>query len=84
MTLQVVDTGVGISEQDLERVMEPFTQVDSTLSRQHEGTGLGLPLSRRLVELHGGKLTIESAFGKGTVATIHLPARQIIGASDAA
>ena len=83
-SLQVIDTGVGISEQDLERVMEPFTQVDSTLSRQHEGTGLGLPLSQSLVELHGGKLTIESSVGKGTVATIRLPAKRIIGASDAA
>ena len=64
--------------------MEPFTQVDSTLSRQHEGTGLGLPLSQSLVELHGGKLTIESSVGKGTVATIRLPAKRIIGASDAA
>ena len=84
VSLQVIDTGVGISEQDLERVMEPFTQVDSTLSRQHEGTGLGLPLSQALVELHGGKLTIESSVGKGTVATIRLPAKRIIGASDAA
>ncbi len=84
VSLQVIDTGVGISEQDLERVMEPFTQVDSTLSRQHEGTGLGLPLSQSLVELHGGKLTIESSVGKGTVAMIRLPAERIIGASDAA
>jgi signal transduction histidine kinase len=84
IALQIIDTGIGISGKDLERVMEPFTQADSTLSRAHEGTGLGLPLSRVLVELHDGELTIESAFGQGTVATVRLPANRVMGRADAA
>jgi signal transduction histidine kinase len=82
--LQIVDTGFGISEADLERIMEPFTQADSTLSRTHEGTGLGLPLSRVFVEAHDGKLTIESVFGEGSTATLRLPASRLLGAADAA
>jgi PAS domain S-box-containing protein len=82
--LQIVDTGIGIPEADLERIMEPFTQADSTLSRTHEGTGLGLPLSRVFVEAHDGKLTIESVFGEGSTATLHLPASRLLSAADAA
>jgi PAS domain S-box-containing protein len=82
--LQIVDTGIGIPEADLERIMEPFTQADSTLSRAHEGTGLGLPLSRVFVEAHDGKLTIESVFGEGSTATLHLPASRLLSAADAA
>jgi PAS domain S-box-containing protein len=84
VVLRVMDTGIGIAEGDLKRVMEPFTQVDSSLSRQHEGTGLGLPLTHALVELHDGILMIESVFGRGTTATIHLPAERVIGSVDAA
>ncbi len=84
VVLEVIDTGIGIAENDLERVMEPFTQADSTLSRAHEGTGLGLPLSRVLVELHGGVLTIESIFGQGAVARVHLPGKRVMGRADAA
>ena len=84
VTLRVIDTGIGIAEGDLKRVVEPFTQVDSSLSRQHEGTGLGLPLTHALVELHDGELVIESVFGQGTSATIHLPAERVIGSVDAA
>jgi len=84
IVLQVIDTGIGIPEKDLGRVMEPFTQVDSSLSRTHEGTGLGLPLSRVLAELHDGELAVDSVFGKGTVATVRLPAERWIGAEDAA
>ena len=56
----VSDTGIGIAEADLARVMRPFVQVESATSRKHSGTGLGLPLARRLVELHGGSLTLSS------------------------
>jgi len=84
IVLQVIDTGIGIPEHDLARVMEPFTQVDSSLSRTHEGTGLGLPLSRVLAELHGGRLTLDSVFGNGTVATVHLPVERWLGAENAA
>ena len=84
MSLRVVDTGIGISETDLQRVMEPFVQVDSTLSRSHEGTGLGLPLSRALMETHGGKMTITSTLGVGTVVTISLPPERLFGNANAA
>lgn len=84
MTLQVIDTGVGISETDLERVMEPFTQADSTFSRAHEGTGLGLPLSRALVELHDGTLIIESILGQGTTVTVTVPAKRLLDSASAA
>jgi len=72
--ISVVDTGIGIKAEDQERIFEPFTQVDSSYSRRHQGTGLGLSLTRKLVELHGGHLWVESeGEGKGTCFTIELP-----------
>ncbi|WP_022729321.1 PAS-domain containing protein [Fodinicurvata sediminis] len=73
VTITIQDSGIGIGSEDIQRVFEPFTQLDTGLGRRHEGTGLGLPLSRTLVELHGGELTLESTPGKGTQVTIHLP-----------
>lgn len=73
MLITVSDTGVGMSQQDIPRALEPFVQVDASLSRRHGGTGLGLPLSKMFVELHGGRLTIESEPGVGTAVTILLP-----------
>ena len=69
----VVDDGIGIAEGDQARMLEPFTQVESGLSRKHEGTGLGLPLCRALVEVHDGELVLESSLGNGTRITVHLP-----------
>jgi len=69
----VWDTGVGITKEDMERLFEPFVQLDSTLSQQHEGTGLGLSLVYRLVELHGGGVSVESEVGKGSRFTVSLP-----------
>jgi signal transduction histidine kinase/CheY-like chemotaxis protein len=69
----VADTGIGIAEQDLGRVFEKFGQVDGAINRIHEGTGLGVPLSKWLVELHGGKLWLESQVGKGTTFYFVLP-----------
>jgi signal transduction histidine kinase len=74
----VSDTGVGMSSVDIPKAMEPFGQVDSRLSRKYEGTGLGLPLAKDLVELHGGTLTVESEVNVGTTVTIALPAERII------
>lgn len=73
IALTVADSGIGMSEEDLALALAPFGQVDSRLSRRFEGTGLGLPLVRRLVELHGGRLTLESLPGRGTQATVTLP-----------
>jgi signal transduction histidine kinase len=70
----VTDTGIGIAPEDLERVVEPFVQVDSSLSRRHQGTGLGLALVKTMAELHGGSLRLESTAGRGTTATVFLPA----------
>jgi CheY-like chemotaxis protein len=69
----VRDTGIGIAPSDLTRLFRPFAQLDSSLSRQHEGTGLGLALVRRLAELHGGMITVESEVGTGSCFTITLP-----------
>ena len=77
LLLAVADTGIGIAPGDLERVMQPFAQVDSRLNRRYEGTGLGLSLSRSLAELHGGTLTLESELDRGTTVTVRLPARRL-------
>ncbi len=69
----VWDTGIGIAEADLERLFQPFTQVDGRLSRQYGGVGLGLTLVRRLVEMHGGSVSLTSAPGQGSAFTVSLP-----------
>ena len=75
--IRIADTGCGIPADQLERVFEPFHQVENELSRATNGTGLGLPLSRKLVERHGGTLVLESAVGCGTTATLSLPGRAV-------
>jgi signal transduction histidine kinase len=67
------DTGIGIAPRDLPRIVEPFVQVESALSRKHGGTGLGLPLVKKIVELHDGALTIKSTLGAGTTVTVLFP-----------
>jgi two-component system cell cycle sensor histidine kinase PleC len=74
----VSDNGIGIAAADIPRVLEPFTQVDSHLSRRHEGTGLGLALARRFTELHDGRLTIESVLATGTTVRVRLPKERVI------
>jgi len=71
------DTGIGISAEEIPVALEAFGQVDNSLSRKHDGTGLGLPLCRHLAEAHGGRLTIESALGQGTTVTVQLPAHRL-------
>jgi signal transduction histidine kinase len=75
--LTVCDTGIGIAPADLTRVLLPFAQAESGLNRRYEGTGLGLPLTRGLVELHGGVFRLESALGRGTKAIIELPLTRV-------
>ena len=67
------DTGIGISPEDQKRLFQPFIQIDSTLSREAGGTGLGLALVMRLVEMHGGSVELESEETKGSRFTLHLP-----------
>lgn len=73
LALAVVDTGIGMRSQDVERAMEPFGQIDSPATRAQQGTGLGLPLVARMAQLHGGRLAIDSSPGAGTTATIWFP-----------
>ncbi len=79
--LSVHDTGIGIAPEDLPRVLKPFGQVDSNLARRYDGTGLGLSLSKALVELHGGSLTLASRPGEGTTVTVRLPAERVVSAN---
>jgi PAS domain S-box-containing protein len=76
--LEVSDTGIGMTPEDLERVMQPFVQADSRLSRKYEGTGLGLPLTKALVVAHGGTMTLKSAPDLGTTVEVLFPAARII------
>jgi signal transduction histidine kinase len=67
------DTGIGIAPENLQKVFEPFIQVDSALNRQYEGTGLGLALVKRIVELHQGEVMLTSELGVGSCFAIILP-----------
>jgi len=68
--ISVTDTGIGMSDQDIPKALSSFGQVDNKLSRKYEGTGLGLPLTKKLVELMSGKFDLKSSPGKGTTVTI--------------
>ena len=74
VVVSVTDTGTGISDEDLPNVVKPFFQVDSSLSRKHNGTGLGLPIAVKLAQMMGGRLTLESELGVGTRVTVRFPA----------
>ena len=78
--ISVADTGIGIAEADLARVMEPFGQAQDPRARDKEGTGLGLPLAKHLVELHQGTLALASEYGRGTTVTATLPISRVIEA----
>jgi signal transduction histidine kinase len=82
--VQVADTGIGMATEDIPRALERFGQLDSDLNRKYEGTGLGLPLTKKLAELHGGRLVIESELCVGTKVTVAFPAERMIKRSAAA
>ena len=73
VTLAIADTGIGIAKEALSRLGRPFEQVESQLTKIHQGSGLGLAIAKSLVELHGGRMRIRSALGKGTVVIVRLP-----------
>ena len=73
----VRDTGIGMSDEDIQVALTPFGQVDNRLERKYEGTGLGLPITKSFVELHGGVLQIESVRGQGTTVRVRFPSRAI-------
>lgn len=84
LVLRVADTGIGIAQKDIPLALERFGQIDSDLSRKYEGTGLGLPLSKCLMEHHGGTLEIESELGQGTTVILTFPAERSVALPDAA
>ena len=83
VAVTVADTGIGIKEADLQKVFEPFEQIDSLIARQHQGSGLGMPLTRSFIELHGGRVAIKSTEGQGTVVTVLLPADRLVDSGPA-
>jgi len=77
LSIVVVDTGIGMDQAGIAKAIQRFGQVDSQLGRKYEGTGLGLPLTKSLVELHDGELRIESHKGKGTKITVSMPVSRV-------
>ncbi|MEE8445869.1 MAG: PAS domain-containing protein, partial [Alphaproteobacteria bacterium] len=82
MIIEVADTGIGIAKRDISKVLKPFGQVASSLTRQQEGTGLGLPMAKSLVDLHGGELRIDSRKGCGTSVKIVFPRTRVAGGNN--
>jgi signal transduction histidine kinase len=78
LTVSVIDTGIGMSPDEIPIALEPFSQIENTITKRYAGTGLGLTIARRLVELHGGVLAVTSVKGQGTTITIHLPAERLV------
>jgi signal transduction histidine kinase len=73
LVIEVADTGIGMTDEQIGLALQPFRQVDSSMARRHEGTGLGLPLTKSLVELHEGTLVVDSKFGVGTRILVKFP-----------
>jgi len=76
--ISIADTGIGMNAEDIPTALKPFRQLEMQQSRRYEGTGLGLPIAKMLIELHGGTLGIESEIGRGTIVTIHLPPARLV------
>jgi signal transduction histidine kinase len=76
MEISVSDTGIGMKAEDMPKLFHEFSQIESAYDKNYEGTGLGLALSRKLVELHGGRIWVESDFGQGSRFTFVIPVRQ--------
>jgi len=84
VSFTVTDTGIGMRKRDVTKALKPFGQVDGDLSRRHQGAGLGLPLARAFVELHGGSIVIDSRLGHGTTVVVRLPPERIVADAEAA
>ena len=83
-SFQVADTGIGIAHEDIPKALSQFGQIDGDLNRKYQGTGLGLPLTKALVEMHGGRLDLQSQVDVGTTVTVHFPASRLMQSADAA
>ena len=77
LLIDVTDSGIGMTDEEIEIALERFRQVDTGLARHYDGTGLGLPIAKSLVELHGGTLVVRSVKEKGTTVTVRLPAARL-------
>jgi signal transduction histidine kinase len=84
VTLRVTDTGIGIPSESIDKLFVPFSQVDSAYSRKHDGVGLGLSICRSIMNAYGGKISLQSAVGMGTMVTLQLPAERVVTAAEAA
>ena len=78
LVISIRDTGIGIPSEQVQKMLEPFEQVADHLTRENDGTGLGLPIAKALIELHGGELVLSSEVGVGTTAILRLPHRRVI------
>ena len=83
LSFTVADTGIGMSPDEAVKALEPFGQIDNAVTKKYVGTGLGLPLAKSLVALHGGRLEIASVKGHGTRITVHLPPERIVWSTQA-
>jgi Amt family ammonium transporter len=75
LEVRVIDTGIGIKKGDMDKLFRPFQQIDVSLTKKHEGTGLGLHLTKRLVTLLGGDISAKSEYGRGSEFTFTMPLR---------
>lgn len=82
MRFSIMDNGIGISAENISKLFKPFVQLDSSLSRTHQGTGLGLSLVNRLVELHGGRVEVQSEVGMGSCFTFVIPLREALASNE--
>jgi len=80
LLLRVADTGIGMAADDIAQALTPFKQIDNSLARKYDGAGLGLPLAKNLVELHGGTLEVMSELGQGTTVTCWFPPARTVSA----
>ena len=78
LELRIIDSGIGIATEDIARIFEPFVQVENALSRTPQGTGLGLPLVKKIMSLHGGQVELKSAVGDGTTAVVTFPSSRFV------
>ena len=81
-TVIISDTGIGMTDDELAVALKLFGQVDGSKTRSYEGTGLGLPIAKALIELHGGRLEIRTAKGQGTVVAVQLPSKNHVSTAD--
>jgi len=84
LSIAIIDTGIGISPENISKLFQPFIQIDSALNRQYQGTGLGLALVKRIVEMHGGRVMLTSEVGMGSCFTVILPCDEVAASSSVA